>query len=183
MQPTNWSAFLLKSYVKPKFIFVDGSPDFWLDRRFSSSSLYPPIDTENFKSFSEEKIAKNRKKMGISENSTVVLFVGEVSKRKGAHIFYNAFKDVQGYHKDIFPIVIGSGPLDYLFKEENDILYLGPMRNDYLPTYYNIADATLILSKTDVYPIVGFESIACGTPVITTARVMKRVHDAGLYLW
>jgi len=181
MQPTNWSAFLLKNYIKPKHIFVANGGGFWLDRGFSCSSIYPAIDTEKYKPYSEEKIMEIRKKIGISANSTAVLFVGEVSKRKGAHIFYNAFKDALGYHKDIFPIIIGRGPLERLFKEENDIHYIGPVREEDLPIYYNIADITLILSERDIHPIVGIESMACGTPVITTARISKKEIGA-LYL-
>lgn len=182
MQPTKLSASLLKKYVKPEHIFLAAEPKFWLRHGFDSSGLYPPIDIETFKPYSQERIKEIRKEMGISENNTVVLFVGQVSERKGADIFYNAFNSDND--REITPIIIGDGPLRDLFKENNNFIYLNSVRNDYLPFYFNLADVTLVLSKRDVFPIVGFESLACGTPVITTATLSrKEIHNLNLYTW
>ncbi len=182
MQPTKYSASLMKKYVKPEHVFLAGEPKFWLRHGFASSGLYPPIDTETFKPYSKEKIEEIRKEMGISMDSNVVLFVGQVSERKGADIFYNAFNSVND--REITPIVIGDGPLKYLFEKNNNFIYLNSVRNDFLPFYFNLADVTLILSERDVFPIVGFESLACGTPVVTTATLSrKEIHDLALYTW
>ncbi len=70
-------------------------------------------------------------------------------------------------------LMIGEGPDTNQYKEyvkennlENDVLFLGKMQNPF--PYYKIADAVVLSSSFEGYPVVFNEARVLGIPIITT---------------
>ncbi|XGI84223.1 glycosyltransferase family 4 protein [Halorutilales archaeon Cl-col2-1] len=158
----------------------------WRKSGVDSTYIYPTIDEDIFYPFGREELREAREEVGVSEKDTVLLFVGKLNKFKGAHLFYQLVKEHYS-GGDITPVVAGNGPLREKFEEDGDFLYAGFVDNENLPIYYNIADITIVPSKHESFSIVSLESIACGTPVITTTSDscdMSRIfQDTGAYTW
>ncbi len=50
----------------------------------------------------------------------------------------------------------------------NDVIFLGQQSAAQMVEWYNVAEATVLASRTDWFPLVVIESLACGTPVIAS---------------
>lgn len=77
----------------------------------------------------------------------------------------------EGYKFKVF--LIGNGPDTHIYKKmvdkyglENNIIFLGFKKNPY--PYFKIADANILSSKYEGYPVVYLESMILNIPVITT---------------
>lgn len=119
-------------------------------------------------------IQKNAKKILEWENKFIVLFVGRLIEVKGVRMIFDLAKKLP----DITFVIIGAGFLSRELKEKSkyypNILFLGKIDNNDLPTYYNGADILLLPSKIikqeyeEGMPRVMIESLSCGLPVIST---------------
>lgn len=54
------------------------------------------------------------------------------------------------------------------------VVFTGRVSNDELPYYYNRANLSVLPSRTEAFPIIPLESMACGTPVIMADRFSSR---------
>lgn len=125
------------------------------------------VDTAIFKP-NEEIRNKSRK----CENWPIVLFTGRLSKEKGLDKAITAFQ----YFTNIFPNavfrIVGSGEmLDTLKEQARDIknvLFVGSVPHPQIVTEYQNADILLLLSEREGLPLTLLESLACGTPVVTS---------------
>ncbi len=118
-----------------------------------------------------------RKQLGIT-GEKIVLFVGRIEPLKGVEQLLKAvsnLKDIPGLKL----MIIGGdesnqNEIDHLKKLtiELDIQDLvqfpGVIKHDRLPYYYNAADICVIPSYYESFGLVALESLACGTPVIST---------------
>lgn len=106
------------------------------------------------------------------EGKFVVLFAGRFVEDKGISQIIAAAKAI---NRDVIFAFVGTGPLDEMIanaaKDEPNILYLGRMDNERMPTYYNAADLILLPSPLDEgIPRVIVEALSCSTPVIGANR-------------
>ena len=179
---------LTKFLIHPSYI-IETHPKvekLWKKDGFRSTFVYPSVDTEVFRPYNEDKIEEIKRELGIPLHRKVVLYVGRLEKFKGADIFYKLTKVASNMRGDLFFVVIGDGELRYLFTSgDQNMLYLGYVKNDDLPKYYNIADVTVVPSESESFSFVSLESAACGTPVITTAEgTIKNIFGKKqIYLW
>lgn len=64
-------------------------------------------------------------------------------------------------------MVIVAGPYDKSFAAEDNMIMLGPVRDQsLLAQYYSIADCTLLTSEKETFSMVTAESLCCGTPLV-----------------
>ncbi|MFC7196164.1 glycosyltransferase family 4 protein [Halosimplex aquaticum] len=82
-------------------------------------------------------------------------------------------------------IVAGDGEMADVFRDREDLQFEGFVDNKDLPAYYNVADVTVAPRRNDKTSNVGLESIACGTPMISTAQghIVDLFKDRGTYVW
>lgn len=139
------------------------------------------IDQELFHPYTENRFNEIRGELDIPQDSTVVLYVGELTESYGADL---ASKTASLSDKFIY-IVIGDGPLRPDIEENPNVRYEGYVDNRKLPHYYNAADVTIGPRLSDVTSNVGLESIACGTPFITTATgyIQEFAVEPGAYIY
>jgi glycosyltransferase involved in cell wall biosynthesis len=137
----------------------------WEKSGYETAVCTATIDRKLFHKYDQSKIKKIREEMELNENNDIVLYVGKLSEVYGANII----SDMADIDQNRTYLVIGDGPLRDQFENHEHVNYLGYIPNDELPKYYNIADVTVGPRNMDGTSNVGLESIACGTPYITTA--------------
>ncbi|WP_324758445.1 glycosyltransferase [Haloarcula montana] len=156
----------------------------WEQLGYTTASVTATIDRSHFYQYEPERIDQLRSERGIDSEQTVVLYVGELTEGQGAAIIDEMARITQD-DDSIQYIVAGAGPLEERFRDRSDLIFEGFVDNKSMPQLYNIADVTAATRKYDVTSNVGLESIACGTPVITTAsgKIEKIFKNRGTYVW
>ncbi|MGC1708239.1 MAG: glycosyltransferase family 4 protein [Nitrosotalea sp.] len=114
-----------------------------------------------------------RKGLGISENSIMILFAGTKSSVKGTINLIEALKDLWNSNTDIELVLIGQSMPDYetYFKKlETKFLShihdLGVISEDFKKNIFYDCDIFAMPSKSDSFGIVYLEAWVCSKPVI-----------------
>ena len=126
------------------------------------------VDLERFLPV-DRKIA--REKTGLPLAGCILLSVGRLDKGKGHHFVIEALKQSPG----TILVIIGSGVererLQQLASQlgvENRVKFAGQVPNEQLKYWYSAADALVLFSEREGWANVLLESMACGTPVISS---------------
>lgn len=127
------------------------------------------VDTE---SYSPEKQTPGFwKSRGAGLGSTVLLYVGRVSREKGLEMLVDAFRELVDGGATIALAVIGDGP----YREEMEAalsgypsLFTGYLDGEQLQRGYASADLFVFPSATDTFGNVVLEAQASGLPVIVS---------------
>ncbi|WP_459194218.1 glycosyltransferase [Halosimplex sp. J119] len=184
IQPTPFHRYLgrlLGIDVKVKGLEIDEK---WDRAGYETVVCSATIDRDQFYPYDDERIRELRHQHGIDDDETVVLYVGTLNEGQGAHLVSEMARLAADDDTYRF-IVAGSGPLEDRFRDREDLTFAGFVDNKELPEYYNLADVTVAPRKEDKTSNVGLESIACGTPMITTAsgKIERVFRDRGTYVW
>jgi L-malate glycosyltransferase len=114
-----------------------------------------------------------REKLKLSEDNFVILMVARFDPVKCHKVAINAVKTVFEDYPNTRLLLVGDGPFKKemeLYVQQNGMSsfvdFLGFKENVHL--YYQLADITLLTSKTESFPLVLLESGRESTPVITT---------------
>jgi len=130
------------------------------------------VDTELF----TPRTDGNEPDMGAN----AILFVGRLVEQKGIIVLLEAFVKVKEQIPDAQLFIIGDGPLKEKITQianakniTDSIHLLGMILNQHLPPYFRAARVTVTPSITtqrwaEQVGMVNIQSIACGTPVIST---------------
>ena len=110
-----------------------------------------------------------RSKLGIDRFA--ILCVGGLIPLKGHNIAIDALAQLP----DCELLIIGAGPMRTQLERrvselgvEERVRFLGEIAHRNLPQYYNAADVMVLMSEREGWANVILESLACGTPVIST---------------
>jgi glycosyltransferase involved in cell wall biosynthesis len=116
----------------------------------------------------------------VMKGDNVILFVGRLVEQKGVRQLLQAFLLIRESQPDATLVFIGTGPLAEEIAEfarshsiRDRVLLLGPVPNCDMPPYFRAAKVTAAPSVTmswsaEQVGMVSIQSIACGTPVVTT---------------
>ena len=129
-------------------------------------NIFRPVDKEE---------ARNR--LGLNGDKTVV-FVGRIEPLKGIDRLMTAMTYLKNGCRPRL-LVIGGGEnsrqeVERLRKLarglgiEDTIDFLGLIKQSDLPLFYSAADVCVVPSYYESFGLVALESLACGTPVVTT---------------
>lgn len=147
--------------------YYDASPD--------KISVVPcGVNLEQFRLVDK---AQARWHLGL-DHERIALFVGRMDPLKGLDKLITALSylgDIQGLRL----VVIGGDEhngheIEQLRKLARDlevqgsVSFLGLVKHEQLPYYYNAADICVIPSYYESFGLVALESLACGTPVLAT---------------
>lgn len=106
-----------------------------------------------------------------------ILFVGQVSLRKGSHVLAEACRILQNRGVHFHCRVVGHQQVDVtqpLFKGPT---YLGPIPRSQVSEEFRRADLFVLPTLADSFGLVHLEAMACGVPVITTPNCGSVVRD------
>ncbi|MFC1990690.1 glycosyltransferase [Chloroflexota bacterium] len=129
-------------------------------------SMFRPMDKEMAK-----------QKLGFNGGKTI-LFVGRIEPLKGIGRLLTAMTYLGKEQRVKLVIIGGDGNGEYLerlhgkvreLQIEGLVSFMGMVRQEELPGYYNAADISVIPSYYESFGLVTLESLACGTPVVATA--------------
>jgi len=116
-----------------------------------------------------------RNKLSLPLDKKIVLSVGNIVPIKGHINLVKAAEIIINKHKDILFIIVGEGPekkkLEKEIKKnniENNFILVGPKPHKEIPFWINACDIFTIPSLNESGPVVLFEALACGKPVIGT---------------
>lgn len=126
------------------------------------------IDTKSIEAIKVDKI-KKRHELGLPEQATVILSVGELNKNKNHKTFIKALGRIN--NPNIYYIICGKGELENNFKKlakdlgiEKQVKILG-YRKDVIEIN-KIADIFAFPSYREGLSVALMEAMACGLPVI-----------------
>ncbi len=126
------------------------------------SLAYPPIQTEKFKPYSEEKRQKVRSSLGLNTEDTFLLFPAASGHiRKGILFILQCVEDLEK-----IKIVVAGKPYK---SERHSIINIGYQTD--MEKVYNAVDFTILASSYEPFGMVGIESVLCGTPVIMADNI------------
>lgn len=124
-----------------------------------SHMIYCGVDQSLFKPMN---VAKNL--YDIDEKTTVLLYVGNHLRRKGADLL----EPIMQRLGDDFLLMTTSGLRSQSITHADNIRPLGKMRLEDLVQAYNLCDILLFPSRLEGFGLCVAEAMACGKPVITT---------------
>jgi glycosyltransferase involved in cell wall biosynthesis len=137
--------------------------------------LYNGVDVARFRPSLNER-ERVRKRLGISEDASVVVTVRRLVYKNGIDtLLSSAMKTIRRNPKIVF-LVIGKGP-DFVDVKarisqlgiKKNFLLTGFISDEELPSYYNAADFFVLPSKSgEGLPLVALEAMSCGLPIIAT---------------
>jgi glycosyltransferase involved in cell wall biosynthesis len=121
-----------------------------------------PVDTKVFHRM-DKRMA--RMKLGWKCEDLYVVYVGRLEERKGLRYLIQASRTLSSRFPNLHLVAVGSGPLAH---DSDNLTFVGRVRYEELPTYYNAADICVLPSYRESWGRVVLESLACQTPVIAT---------------
>jgi glycosyltransferase involved in cell wall biosynthesis len=135
--------------------------------------------------FIDCNIFRVRKPLGMREN--LVGYIGRLSEEKGVINFVRAIPEVLRRNANVRFLIGGDGPLlpeikKYLSKRSwrEKVNVTGWIPHEELPCYLNTLKLLVVPSYTESGPLIALESMACGTPVLSTnVGIMPDVIDHG----
>lgn len=153
----------------------------WEQYGYETRECTATINRKIFYQYEKKKTHAVRDELNIHQSANVVLYVGELTESYGAKLVSEA----AALDNECTWIVIGDGPLRSDIEANSNVRYEGYVDNRELPNYYNAADVTIGPRSSDVTSNVGLESIACGTPFITTATgyIQEFAVEPGAYIY
>ncbi len=126
------------------------------------------VDVEAFFTHTIDKAAK-RKELGLEEDDTVFLSVGELSKRKNHQVMIRALGQLN--RPNLHYLIAGQGQeeqrLLHLARNLGVNLHLLGYRED-VKDLYALADVFCLPSKREGLGIAGIEAMAMGLPLLTS---------------
>lgn len=130
----------------------------------------------NMQTFQPMDRLKARKELGLA-NGKIILFVGRIERLKGIDKLIQAMPYLREFNPKL--LIVGEdgnrqgevNKLKIMAAElaiADSVFFPGLIDYDRLPYYYNAADVCVLPSYYESFGLVPLESLACGTPVIST---------------
>lgn len=134
--------------------------------------IYQGVDTNQFQP-EDKRVARSW--LGLDPERPLLLWVGRMVPVKNLEMLINACEHKANRGDDFVLCLLGDGPLrphlEKMVKEKglDDIIsFIGSVSHKDLPSWYQAADLTVLCSHSEGLPNVLRESVACGTPFVST---------------
>lgn len=155
---------------------------FLISNGVAEKKIFKAYNTVDINYYKNECLRhKDKKSILLKENNIkqnkCILYVGQLTARKGLKTLLDAFKKINIDDSGIALLIVGEGGqkqkyIDYCSSNDIDNVYfLGYKAIDELPKYYSIADVFILPSLSEVWGLVINEAMACSLPIITTNYV------------
>ena len=137
--------------------------------------IYNGVDVEKFKPLPNK--GEIRQKLGLREDSRIILCVGRLYHRKGLSTLLRAVPKVASTFDDVKFIVAGKGlkgeekelsNLATSLKVKDFVTFTGYFPDEALPNLYAASDIFVLPALYENFPFAILESQASGLPVIST---------------
>ncbi len=137
------------------------------------------VDTATFRPICDEEKQRLRQKLGLPEQATIVIFTGRLVSYKGLPLLLRVWRTIQGNHRPVRLLLVGTGGLDLHNCEaelrtyasanglQNSVQFTGGVHN--VSEYLQASDIFVFPSENEAFPLAPLEAMACGLPVIATS--------------
>jgi glycosyltransferase involved in cell wall biosynthesis len=130
------------------------------------------IEMSNYETLPE--CGKFRKRYGIASEKKIILYLGRIHKRKGIDFLIDGFSRLSD--RDVLLVIAGpdNGYLENLMQKikksgiEGKTLFVGQLSEEGKLEAYVDADVLVYPGRLEIFGLVPFEAILCGTPVIVS---------------
>ena len=116
-----------------------------------------------------------RTRLGLSQESRIVLSVGNLRKIKGHGHLIEAMKELLCGRTDLLCIIVGSGELKRSLKRQisraglqQRVVLAGGRPHSEIPLWMNACDVFVLPSESESFGVAQIEALACGKPVVAT---------------
>ena len=145
--------------------------------RRNIENFYNPVDVDHFSKqglLSLQAKRMVREKIGVRDNSKIIIFSGRLVTIKCVNLLIEAFLRVNRQFHDIELLIVGYGPEEHRLKKlagnNRNIHFLGHRGIDEIPMIYGIADILVLPSISEPWGLVVNEAMACGCAIIVSDR-------------
>lgn len=132
-------------------------------------TLHNGVDNSLFRSLDQNEC---RTELGLDQDARVVLSVGNLVNLKGHDLLIDVLPLLDD---DYQLLIVGDGPMRSNLEAQAEargvadrVRFCGTVAQPELATYYSAADVFALASSSEGLANVWLESLACGTPVVTT---------------
>jgi len=133
------------------------------------------VDLDRFRPVGK---ARAREKLGLDPVKSVILYVGRFAALKGIDRLLEATAYLKR-NRDLRLMIVGGDVeqtpesqelknLSRRFGIQDRVTFTGRVDHEKMPLYYSAADVLALPSHYESFGLVALESLACGTPVVTT---------------
>ena len=190
--PSFWDKILLKKFSK---ISAKKAKIIFTPSEFSKQEVIKHYQVNSDKVFNIswgidndfKKIEDNKELIEIKEKYKIkdkfILYIGSIFNRRHLPEIIEAFKKISNKLNNYQFLIVGTNYTN------QKLFGKSILRHDYLKgqdliALYNAADLTIYLSDYEGFGLPPLESIACGTPVITSnkASIPEVIGQAGIYI-
>lgn len=142
------------------------------------------VDMQHFRPISRDQA---RRRLGLSMQARIVLFVGALVPWKGIDVLLSAIAKMVEHDSSLQLVVVGEGTLcEQLLTQtrtlvlEKVVHFVGAKPNEELPMWYSAADIFVLPSLREGMPLTLLEALSCEVPVIVSrAGGMVEVIEDG----
>lgn len=138
----------------------------------------------------DRKLAIEQAGLHINDGEKTVLFVGRIDSLKGIDLLVRAIAGLKpenrvrlllvGGDKQSETEIAGLRSLSGQLGIEHNVSFLGTIKHEKMPYFYNAADVCVVPSHYESFGLVALESLACGTPVVATdVGILKNIIHSG----
>ncbi|OGW44372.1 MAG: hypothetical protein A2Y66_07300 [Nitrospirae bacterium RBG_13_41_22] len=135
------------------------------------SVVYNGIDVEAYRELPEKGVFRDRYNL---MDKKIVLYLGKITPRKGIDVLVKAIAELP--HSDTVLVIAGNdmgfkSAVDRLVKEfgvQKGVIFTGLLVGEEKLAAYRDADVLVYPAVYEIFGLVPFEAIMCGTPVIVT---------------
>ncbi|MCA8990578.1 MAG: glycosyltransferase [Planctomycetaceae bacterium] len=135
-------------------------------------TIYQGVETDVF--FQADKQAA-RAERNIPQDAEVLVWVGRMVSIKGLDLLIDAFQRVCAQRPQARLYLLGDGPSRQEVEQqakrlgiEDKVTCIGSVGHDQIADWYRAADLCVLSSHSEGLPNVLRESLACGTPFVST---------------
>ena len=134
---------------------------------------YNTVDVSDFRQKVKDCVPMiNQIKNELSLTGQIVLFVGQLVKRKGVNLLLDAFTLLKKQIPDAGLLIVGDGPeretmQDRCVKEKIlDVKFMGNLSQEETAECFAVADVFALMSLIDLSPLVLNEAITASLPIV-----------------
>jgi glycosyltransferase involved in cell wall biosynthesis len=157
-----------------------------------SKNLIQDWNLEKFREkikFAHEYFLDSKKfyiQKNLNDRENLIGYIGRFSEEKGIFNFIQAIQYIIKKRTDVKFLIIGEGYLkdkiqEYINKNNLNeyVKLISWVPHEELPKYLNELKLLVIPSYTESGPIIAFEAMACGTPILGTrvGQILNMIND------
>jgi glycosyltransferase involved in cell wall biosynthesis len=136
------------------------------------------VDTSRYFPVKREEKSLLRKKLGLPESATIVIYTGRLVSYKGLPLLLEVWKKIRVEHRNAKLLILGTGGMDIHNCEkelhayaksnglEDSVRFAGSVRN--VADYLQASDIFAFPTENDAFPSSILEAMACGLALVTT---------------